>query len=155
MFDLPQELDAIRAELARDGIEYAICGGIAMAVHGFTRATEDIDLLIRPEDWPRVKTAAARLGFKFEAHPMSFSNGAMEIRRISKIDPGDGDVLMLDLLLLTPANEGVWKGRQLLEWRGEPVWVVSREGLIVLKRFRSSDQDLVDIRKLEGSDETG
>ena len=154
MFNLPQELDAIRAELARDQIEYAICGGIAMAVHGFTRATEDIDLLIRPEDWARIKTAVARLGFRFEAHPMSFSKGAMEIRRISKIDPADGDVLMLDLLLVTPASEGVWKNRQLLEWRGEPVWVVSREGLIALKRFRSSDQDLVDIRKLESGDES-
>src|SRR6266498_2814906 len=118
MFNLPQELDEIRAELARDGIEYAICGGIAMAVHGFTRATEDIDL-IRPEDWIRVKTAVARFGFKFEAHPMSFSKGEMEIRRISKIDPADGDVLMLDLLLVTPASEDVWKSRQLLEWRGE------------------------------------
>src|SRR5204863_9536737 len=73
VFDLPQELDAIRAELTRDGIEYAICGGIAMAVHGFTRATEDIDLLVRPEDLPGVKAAVARLGFRFEANPMSFS----------------------------------------------------------------------------------
>jgi hypothetical protein len=152
MFNLPQELDAIRATLLRDGIEYAIRGGIAMAVHGFTRATEDIDLFIRPDDWTRVKTAVARLGYKFEAHPMSFSNGATEIRRISKIDPADGDVLMLDFLLVTPTSEWVWKSRQLLQWRGEPVSVVSREGLIALKRFRSSDQDLVDIRKLESGE---
>lgn len=149
MFDLPRELDAIRAALAREGIEYAICGGIAMAVHGYTRATEDIDLLIRPEDFTRVKAAVASLGFRFEANPMSFSQGAMEIRRVSKIDPGDGDVLMLDLLLVTAMSEGVWSTRQSLAWRGEPVSVVSREGLIALKRFRSSDQDLIDIRNLE------
>ena len=137
MFDLPQELDAIRAELTRDGIEYALCGGIAMAVHGFTRATEDIDLLIRPKDFARVKTAVARLGFTFEARPMTFSGGAMEIRCISKIDRADGDVLILDLLLVTPASEDVWETRQSLPWRGKPMSVVSREGLIALKRSRS------------------
>jgi hypothetical protein len=152
VYNLPQELDAIRAELARDGIEYAVCGGIAMAVHGFTRATEDIDLFIRPEDYLRVKAAAGRLGFTFEAHPMTLSGGAMEIRRVSKIDSEDGDVLTLDLLLVTPASEDVWATRQSIGWRGEPISVVSREGLIALKRFRSSDQDLVDIRHLE-SDE--
>ena len=36
---------------------------------------------------------------------MSFSQGATEIRRISKIDPRDGETLMLDLLLVTPAIE--------------------------------------------------
>ncbi len=123
-----------------------------MAVHGFTRATEDIDLLIQPADVTRVKDAARRLGFTFEAHPMSFSGGDMEIRRISKIDRIDGDVLMLDLLLVTAASEPVWASRQELQWRGEPVSVVSREGLIALKRFRSSDQDLVDIRHLESGE---
>ena len=152
MLDLPQELDFIRAELARAGIEYAVCGGIAMAVHGFTRATEDIDLFIRPQDFPLVKNAVARLGFTIEARPMMFSNGAMEIRRLSKIDSNDGDVLTLDLLLVTRASENVWQTRQVIEWRGKPVSVVSREGLITLKLFRSSDQDLVDIRHLESGE---
>ncbi len=149
MLDLPQELDAIRRALSGEGIEYAVCGGIAMAIHGFTRATEDIDLFIRPESYVRLKEAVAPLGFTFEARPMSFSDGAMEIRRLTKLDPVDGDVLTLDLLLATPASESVWATRKSLVWRGEAVSVVSREGLILLKRFRSSDQDLVDIRHLE------
>ena len=152
MFHLPEELDAIRSALARDGIEYAVCGGIAMAIHGFTRATEDIDLFIRPEDFLRLKSAVALLGFTLEARPMTFSNGAMEIRRVSKIDSKDGDVLTLDLLLVTPASESVWSTRTSVVWRGEPVSVVSREGLVMLKTFRSSDQDLVDIRHLESGE---
>lgn len=28
------------------GVEYAVIGGIAMALHGFPRATKDIDLLL-------------------------------------------------------------------------------------------------------------
>ena len=31
------------------GIKFAVCGGLALVVHGFVRATQDIDLLL-PED---------------------------------------------------------------------------------------------------------
>jgi hypothetical protein len=149
MFSLPEELDSIRVALTRAGIDYAVCGGIAMAIHGFTRATEDLDIFIRPEDLRSVEETVAPLGFTFKAKPMTFSSGNMEIRRVSKIDSKDGDVLTLDLLLVTAATEDVWETRQRLTWRGEPFNVVSREGLIKLKRYRSSDQDLVDIERLK------
>jgi hypothetical protein len=149
VLDLAEEIDAVRDELTRRGIDYAVCGGIAMAIHGFTRATEDLDLFIRPEDYARVKEAVAARGFTFEALPMSFSSGMVEIRRVSKVDRGDGDVLMIDLLLVTPNTEDVWENRTMLTWRGKPFPVVSREGLIKLKKLRGSDLDLVDIRRLE------
>lgn len=150
MFDLEQELLRFRDALDEARIAYALCGGMAMGVHGFPRATVDIDLLIRPEDYPRVERVAAELGFTFKANPMTFSGGAMEIRRISKIDPSDGEVLMLDLLLVTPASEEVWRTRETRAWHGRPLSVVSRNGLIALKRFRSSKLDLADIEHLEG-----
>lgn len=50
MFDLYEELSAIVDALESGGLEYAVCGGIAMAVHGFTRATEDIDLFLPAEN---------------------------------------------------------------------------------------------------------
>lgn len=149
MFDLEQELLRLRDALDEARIEYALCGGLAMSVHGFPRATVDIDLLIRAEDYPRVEDVAAGLGFTFKANPMTFSGGAMEIRRISKIDSTDGEVLMLDLLFVTPASEDVWRTRDVHVWHGRPLSVVSRAGLIALKRFRSSKLDLADIEHLE------
>ena len=148
MFDLEEEFDAIRTALTARGIEYALCGGLAVGVHGFPRATVDIDLLIRAADEERLYEAVAPLGFQLKARPMSFDGGTMQIRRVSKIDPGDGEVLMLDLLLVTPAYEHVWDTREQLQWRNHELTVVSRQGLIALKKGRSSDQDLVDIRKL-------
>lgn len=148
MLDLAAEIDSVREALNERGIPYAVCGGIAMAIHGFTRATEDIDLLIRPEDYERVRALVHPLGFKFEARPMNFSGGAMQIRRVTKIDT-DGDVLMLDLLLVTSESEDVWQRRETIMWRQRPFSVVDRSGLIKLKRMRGSDQDLIDIRRLE------
>lgn len=148
MFDLEEELDRLRTVLDAQQIEYALCGGMAMAVHGAPRATIDIDLLIDGEDQARIESIAVSLGYKIKAKPMSFSDGAIEIRRISKIDPVDGEVLMLDLLLVTPAVASAWETREKRLWGGRQLGVVSKEGLVLLKMFRSSDQDHADIARL-------
>lgn len=35
--------------LAQHGVEYVLVGGIALNVHGIVRATEDVDLFVRPD----------------------------------------------------------------------------------------------------------
>ena len=148
MLDLYDELTKIVEALTHANLDFAVCGGVAMAIHGFTRATVDIDLLIRPEDTAAVEATVAPIGYTFHAKPMSFAGGTMQIRRVSKIDPSDGDVLTLDLLLVTESFEDVWRTREVRSLAGKPLPVVSRDGLIKLKRSRSSDQDLVDIKRL-------
>ena len=49
-FDLFRELTSLLSALDEEGIDYALCGGLAMAVHGYPRATVDIDLLILAKD---------------------------------------------------------------------------------------------------------
>ncbi len=149
MLDLEQELGAIVDALAAEQIEYALCGGLAMAVHGAPRATIDIDLLVREEDVERIRSVVGRLGFTFRAFPMTFAGGSVRIERVTKIDPSDGETLMLDLLLVTPELEGAWLGREKRQWRDGVLTVVSREGLIQLKTYRSSTQDRADIEHLE------
>lgn len=149
MFDLELEFDSVRAALSEATVEYALCGGLAVGVFGFARSTVDIDLLIKPGDEVRVYAVVAPLGFTVKALPMNFDGGTTRIRRVSKIDPADGEALMLDLLLVTPSFENVWDTRERLVWRDRELWVVSAEGLITMKRRRSSPIDLADIEKLE------
>jgi hypothetical protein len=82
---------------------------------------------------------------------MTFHKGAIEIRRLSKIDPSDGDLLTVDFLLVTPAVADAWNYRIRVASAKGSVFVVSREGLIILKSFRRSGQDLDDIELLKGS----
>lgn len=148
MLDLEQELGNVVDALTAERIGYALCGGLAMAVHGAPRATIDIDLLVRPEDVDRIREVVARHGFTFRALPMTFSEGQVRIERVTKIDPADGETLMLDLLVVTPALEKAWHTRETRQWRGGVLTVVSREGLIQLKSYRSSKQDQADIERL-------
>ncbi|NKC14096.1 MAG: hypothetical protein GKR94_18490 [Gammaproteobacteria bacterium] len=43
------ELRGICHALAGAGVEYVLIGGAALNVHGIVRATEDIDLMVRPD----------------------------------------------------------------------------------------------------------
>jgi hypothetical protein len=149
MLDLLDELVVLIEALERDGIEYALCGGLAMAVWGLPRATIDIDLLIQPESLPAVERVAASVGYTLKARPMTFSAGAIVIHRVTKIDPDGGDVLMLDLLLVTPPVLDAWQNRTRVEWDHGVISVVSREGLVTLKSFRGSGTDLDDIKRLK------
>lgn len=148
MFDLYEELKALISALDEKGIDYALCGGLAMAVHGSPRATVDIDLLALEERLEEAKSVARTLGYTIEAMPMTFARGVVEIRRLSKIDPDTGIVLSLDLLLVTPQILDVWESRSQVAWESGRFWVVSRPGLIALKSLRSSAQDLADIERL-------
>ena len=153
--DLTSELLNLTRRLNAAGIDYAVCGGLAMAVHGFVRATKDIDLLIRREDLKRVETLAEEVGFSIRAGIIPFGTGtpdAREIFRTSKVI--DNVVVPLDLMLVAPSLEEVWKNRVVAEFDGEHIVVVSREGLTAMKRAAGRPQDLLDIEKLrEGHDE--
>jgi hypothetical protein len=157
MFDILDELRKLVVVLDEHEVDYALCGGMAMAVHGRMRMTIDIDLVIRSSALDEVFAIAESLGYNIRGKDMSFAGGAVEIRRVSKIDPKDGELLPLNLLLVTPAILDAWETRRRADWEGGKLSVVSASGLIALKQLRGSDQDLVDIKALrgEGPDETG
>jgi hypothetical protein len=146
--DLIDELKRLVTKLDEEGIEYALCGGLAMAVYALPRATLDIDIMIEPSSLEKTKRAIHELGFTLSAMPMEFSGGKIHIHRISKIEPGAGETLVLDLLMATPEIEQAWKSRAKVEWEGGILSVVSPEGLILLKSFRGSGQDQDDIQHL-------
>ena len=48
--NLVDELHAVCTALVQAGLRHAVCGGVAVTVHGATRSKKDIDVLIAPED---------------------------------------------------------------------------------------------------------
>ena len=153
MIDIVEELKTLVAKFDDQDIEYALCGGVAMGVHGFMRMTMDIDFIILPQSLNTVLAIADSLGYTIRGKDLSFKDGNVEIRRISKIDPETGDILPLDFLLVTPAIQKMWDSRIDADWEGGRLSVVTRSALIELKKLRSSGQDLVDIERLLSDDE--
>ena len=152
MATLLQELLDITSDLERNGIEYAVCGGLALTIHGFPRATFDIDVLIREESLEKAYQVAAKKGFDIKGLDMSFKERAVEIRRVSKIDE-DSEVLSLDLLLVTPKVEDVWETKEKLNLQTQDLWIVSQAGLVKMKQLAGRPKDLIDIERMQNNEE--
>lgn len=132
-------------------IDYAVCGGLAMAIQGYPRATVDIDLMVLAESLDDAFRIAKERGFDIRGLDISFKDPIVEIRRVSKII--DQDVLCLDLLLVTDGVIDVWESRESVRYHGRPMSVVSRDGLIKLKKRAGRPQDLADIHRIENEDD--
>lgn len=148
MSDLLTELAQITEALENNGIEYAVCGGLALTILGFSRATFDIDVLIREESLERSFEVVKELGYDIHGLDISFKERTVEIRRVSKIDD-DGEVLSLDYLLVTSHVEDVWDDRITVEWDGKAMSLVSKAGLIKMKQMAGRSKDLIDIDWLQ------
>jgi hypothetical protein len=146
--DLVDELTRLITRLNEEKIEYALCGGLAMAVYALPRATLDIDIMIESSSLDKTLLAVQELGFTLNAKPMKFHSGKVHIHHISKIESATGEILVLDLLIVTPDIKQAWESRTKVEWEGGILSVVSPEGLILLKSFRKSGQDQDDIEYL-------
>ncbi len=155
MANLIDEFIGLTETLNRKGIDYAVCGGWAMAIHGLPRATLDIDVLVLSEDLSEVWAVAQTMGYDVEGLPLHFANGAVEIRRISKVDKESKRLFILDFLLVTEPLRSVWKDREFVDWEEGRAWVVSKDGLIKMKTISRREQDLLDIKNLQEIDYEG
>lgn len=152
MQDLHAEFRAVVERFNAGGIPYALCGGLAFAIHVRPRAAVDMDFLIQAVDLGRCQHVLIGMGYTPHPKPMTFGGGAVAIQRLWKPQEKGGDVLTAYLLIVNDeVMPGVWEGREEMRWEGLPVRVVSRDGLITLKRLRGSNQDLADIDGLTES----
>ncbi|MBN1366282.1 MAG: nucleotidyltransferase [Syntrophaceae bacterium] len=153
--DLLKELKKLIQKMDKAGIDYALCGGLAIAIYAKPRATLDIDIMVQPNDFQETKKAVKELGYTMASAIMEFNDGTVKLQRLSKVDKVTGEYFILDLLIVTPEIKKAWEDRATIEWEGCPLKVVSPEGLILLKSLRNSGQDKDDIeylRSLENED---
>lgn len=76
------------------GIPYAVCGGLALVVHGFRRFTEDVDILVTEDDLKRIHQELSGRGF---LPPFERSKNLRDTETKVKVEflitgqfPGDG-----------------------------------------------------------------
>jgi hypothetical protein len=147
--NLRTELDAIVTSLDQAGIPYAVCGALALAIHGHPRATKDIALVAPAEHVVALKAVARTHGFTIEALPMTFSVSGITVHRVSRLV--GAQILTLDILEGAGVLDPVWATREQHATERGPIWVVSRQGLVTMKLAAGRPQDIADLARLEGS----
>ncbi len=153
--NLVDELHTVATALAKANIAHAVCGGVAVTIHGATRSTKDIDILIGPDDVARALDAVRPLGYVFPALPMVFDEGTARERQVQRVSKIEGEEhLALDLILTVASLTGLLDDRIEVDLPEGTLWVVSRDTLVRMKRLAGREQDLADLRTLEQSDES-
>lgn len=137
----------ILCALHAENVEFLVVGSYAVAAHARARATEDIDIWVRPsaENSQRVIRALLRFGAPtshlspeyFQVEGQNFQMGAKPWR--------------IDILTFI---EGVsfdeaWPNKQDFNLDGVVLPVPSKEHLIANKRAAARPKDLADIAELE------
>ena len=140
-------LQSVFACFERHQVEYLVIGGIAAVLHGVPRATFDLDILIAatPDN-------ARRLLAALDAAGLGTASLTDETRLLANEITIFNDWVRLDVQTSTPGLvfEEAWARREVMAFRGQRFFVVSRADLIASKRAAGREQDLQDIRALEG-----
>jgi hypothetical protein len=144
---LEDPLLRLLARLGEEGVEYVLVGGQAVRLNGFLRATEDVDVLVRPtrENGERIKRALSFLESSREIDPAWFEPQPGEVENIRVADE-----LIVDLLFA--ANGETYGTMQPFAREivvdGVRIRVLNIDGLL---RTKTSvrEKDILDRRMLE------
>lgn len=134
---------------ADEEVSYLVIGGYAVSFYDRPRYTKDLDLWVdrRPENLARVYRALVRFGAP-----------AHVLRDLENLGPDEvlwmgNPPVRVDILQSVDGVEfdEVIRRRQVVDWHGVSVCLISREDLILSKRAAGRPQDLVDVANLERS----
>ncbi|MFC1521109.1 hypothetical protein ACFL6Y_01740 [Elusimicrobiota bacterium] len=141
--------------LGKKGIDYAIAGGFAVALHGAVRGTVDVDIVVRLSEKNFLKAAKAleSMGLKSRipveaSEVFNFRREYIEKRNLvawTFVNP-DNPVEIVDLILTH--DLGKMKIKKIRSG-GLLLPVVAIKDLIAMKRASGRPQDVEDIKALE------
>jgi hypothetical protein len=137
--------------LSEKGARYLVVGAYAMSVHGYPRATGDIDIWVERSHDNSRRVFDAIAAFGAPAHDISpdtftetdvvFQIGVAP-RRVDILTHADG----LDF-------EEAFRSREVLELEGLIIPFISRADLLTKKRATGREKDRLDARMLSGESE--
>ena len=134
--------------LVDEKVKFLVVDAYALAMHGFPRATKDIDFFVwaNPENAASLLRALVRFGAplrNISAADLASEGAVYQIgawpRRINIINRIDG-----------VRFEDAYARRLMVQREGMELPVISREDLIANKRASGRAQDLADLERLTG-----
>ncbi len=156
---MPLYLPLFRA-LNEANVQYVVVGGIATILHGYVRATSDIDLVVdlQVEEATKVITVLTDAGYvpKVPVQAIEFADAAKREKWIkekgmqvfSMYQP-DNPLLTIDLFVKQPIPYNELYSRAVnMELDEVTVRVCSIDDLIIMKKQAGRPKDLADIEKL-------
>ena len=142
-----QDFRDLLAEFNARQVEFLLVGAHALAAHGHVRATQDLEVWVRPSPENAKRVIESLRAFGAPLHDLTEKDLATPglIFQIG-VEPIRIDVLtLIDGVQFDEA----WADRIISKFADQPVAVLSREHLIKNKLAAGRTQDLADVEALE------
>ncbi len=162
-----RSLEIIFRALNEAQVRYFVVGGLAVAAHGYTRMTADVDLVIglEPANILKGLEALRKAGYRMAipATPEQFADARQRERwraekgmLVLKLWSAEHSRTPIDVFVYEPFDVArEWERAPHVHLAGElDVPVVTLETLIAMKREAGRPQDLADIAALESMRES-
>lgn len=143
------EFDRIVRRFASAKLRYAVAGGLAVGLHGYVRATQDMDFLMHDEDLPKAGATLLQLGYRANRDMQEFAHAGLSLKRFFKRQPKGDDLMLVDLLIPTSARmQRVLEKAISVPFAKGSIRVVTARDLVRMKQLRGSAADKADIEFL-------
>lgn len=134
---------------AHERVEFLVIGAYALALHGFPRATGDLDVLVRPtaENASRVWRALHRFGAPLDAGGVQEADFATPglVYQIG-LPPRRIDVLTE---ITGVSFDAAWQTRERADLDGETICFIAKDALIQNKEALGRPRDIADVEWLK------
>src|SRR4051812_22531000 len=150
---LPDLAGLVRV-LGDDRVAFVVIGGVAVAAHGYVRATEDLDVVPDPDrdNLDRLGNALVSIDARLAADPQRELGAAERLAlyqgRNLTLTTRLGDVDVVQRLPGVPGYAALAADAERSTIGGVPIAVCSRAHLIAMKTARGSAQDRADLERL-------
>lgn len=137
---------SLLAAFAAAKVEFAVVGGVAVNMHGYVRATNDLDIFIRPtaENAQAAYNALLTLGASLEGlEPSDLLDDEDNLR----FGPGEDHIDILASIGEMPFDQ-VWRNRTEAVIEGVSIPFISKADLIANKLQVGRLRDLADAEEL-------
>jgi len=141
-----QDFKDLLAEFNAQQVEYLIVGAHALAAHGHVRATQDLDIWIRPHPENARRVIEALRAFGAPLHDLT----EQDLSTPGLIFQVGVEPVRIDVLTVIDGVQfdEAWSERIHSKFADQPVSVISRAHLIKNKLASARAQDLADVEKL-------
>jgi len=137
---------SLLAAFAAAKVEFAVVGGVAVNLHGYLRATNDLDIFIRPTEDNACAAfeALAALGYPLEGYEAADLLDDEDNLRFGTAE--DHIDILASIGEMT--FDQVWRNRVETEVEGVSIPFISKDDLIANKRQVGRLRDLADVEEL-------
>lgn len=138
------DIASLLKSLNAHNVKYVIIGATAFPVHGYARATLDLDVFIEPSQENAERTRTALISFGYDLTDVSVDDllkSKVLIRQyLVEVD--------IHPFVAGASFEEVWNGRIEDRLQGTPVFFAGLDDLIRMKQAAGRPKDIEDLRAL-------